>query len=59
MKFDGLAFYQYRFEGLDTKPVKSRSTVQHYRMFSDNAFQNVPNLRTNLFYHSLCLLDVM
>ena len=59
MKLDGLTLYQYRLEGLDTQSVKSRRTVEHYRMFLDNSFQYVPYLRSDLFHHSLGALDVM
>ena len=59
VKLDSLTFNQYRFECLDTQSVESRGTVQHYRMFLDNAFENVPNFRSYLFYHSLGALDIV
>ena len=59
MQLDGLALNQNRLKGLDTKSVKGRGTVKHYRVFLDNIFENIPYFRANLLYHSLGALDVV
>ena len=59
VKLDRLTFYQYRLKSLDSQSMKGRGTVEHNRMLLDNAFQNVPYLRTYFFHHSLGALDVM
>ena len=59
MKLDRLTFYENRFKCLNTQSVQGRGTVEHNRMILDNAFQHIPYLRTNLFDHSLCTLDIM
>src|SRR3546814_20083064 len=37
MQLDGLAFDQYRLEGLDTQTVQRRRAVKHNRMFEDRS----------------------
>ena len=59
MQLDCLTFYQYRFEGLDTKTMQCRCTVQHNRMFFDNIFQYIPNFCLKTFYHLLGRLNVV
>ena len=60
MQLDSLTLYQNRLEGLDTKTMQSRSTVQHNRMLFDDVFQYIPYLRLYLtLYHFLCALDVV
>ena len=59
MELDGFALYQDRFEGLDTKPVERRSTVEEHRVILDDVIEYIPDLRADLFYHSLCALDVV
>ena len=60
MQLDSLTLYQNRLEGLDTKTMQGRSTVQHNRMLFDDVFQYIPYLRLYLtLYHFLCALDVV
>ena len=60
MQLDSLTFYQNRLEGLDTKTMQGRSTVQHNRMLFDDVFQYIPYLRLYLtLYHFLSALDIM
>ena len=57
VKLDRVSFYQYRFECLDTESVKSRSTVEHDRMFFDDIVKHVPYFRSCGLDISLGLLD--
>ena len=59
MKFNRLTFYQNRLKRLDTKTVKSRSTVQHNRMLTNDFFQNIPYGRLQFFYHFLGIFNIV
>ena len=59
MQLDRLTFYEYRLECLDTQSVQGRCTVEHDRMFLDDAFEYIPYFRSDFFDHSLCALDVV
>src|SRR5690606_14314623 len=45
VKLDSLTFDQHRLEGLDTKTVQRRSTVQQYRVTLEYVFKDIPNHR--------------
>src|SRR5690606_33208121 len=45
VKLDSLTFDQLRLEGLDTKTVQRRSTVQQYRVTLEYVFKDIPNHR--------------
>ena len=59
MELDRLTFYQNGLEGLDTKSVQCRSTVQHNRMLFDYILQYVPHLCLEAFHHLLGVFDVV
>ena len=44
MQADSLTFYKDWLEGLDTKSMQCRSTVQHYWVLLNYIFKNVPNV---------------
>src|SRR5712692_8799996 len=54
---DGFAFDENRFERLNAETVKRRSAIEHYRMFADDVFEDVPNDGFLLLDHFLGLLD--
>src|SRR5216684_15482 len=54
---DGFAFDENRFERLNAQTVKRRSAIEHYRMFADAVFQDVPHDGFLLLDHFLGLLD--
>src|SRR6266851_4167070 len=54
---DGFAFDENRFERLNAQTVKRRSAIEHYRMFADDVFQDVPHDGFLLLDHFLGLLD--
>ena len=45
VQLDGFAFNQNRLERLNTQAVQGGRTVQQNRVFADDFFQNIPNLR--------------
>src|SRR5581483_3064807 len=57
VNLDGLAFDEYRLEGLDTEAVQRGSAVEQNRMILDDLFQDVPNHRVLLLDQFLGLLD--
>ena len=59
VQLDGAALDQHRFECLDAQAVQRRRTVQEHRVSLDDLFQDIPNLRANLFHHALGALDVV
>ena len=59
MQLDCLTFYKDRLECLDTKSVKSRSTVQHYRVLFDNLLQYIPYFRLESLDHFLGALNIV
>ncbi len=57
MKLNRLPLNQNWFKSLNTEPVKSRSTVEHYRVLFDNLFENVPNFSALFFNHFFGAFD--
>ena len=53
VKLDGLALDKDRLERLNAKTVQRRRPVQHHRMLADHLFEDIPDLGTFLFHHSL------
>ena len=58
MQFQRSAFDKNGLERLDSETVKRRRTVEHYRIFLDNAFKRVPNAIFRSFNGFLRALDV-
>ena len=58
VKLDSSALYKDRLECLNTKSVKCRRTVEHYRVTLNNVFKCVPNLWLSSVYLFPCRLDV-
>ena len=56
---DGLALDQLGLESLDAEAVKRRCTVEQYRVFGDDLFENIPDHRACAFDHALGALDVL
>ncbi len=50
VQLDGLTLDKLRLEGLDTKAVKSWSTVEEHRMPVDDGIEDVPHFRCLLLY---------
>ena len=59
MQLDGLAFDEFRLEGLDTQAVQGGGAVEHHRVFGDGFFQHIPHLGPVAFHHALGGLDVL
>ena len=59
VQLDGLAFDEFRLEGLDTQAVQGGGTVEHHRVFGDGFFQHIPHLGPVAFHHALGGLDVL
>ena len=57
MDADRFTFDERRFEGLNAEAVQCRSAVEHYGMFANDVFENVPDHRILLLDHFLGLLD--
>ena len=53
------AFHQHRLESLNAQTVQRRRTVQQHRVLLDDFFQNVPDLGTALFHHTLGVLAMV
>ena len=49
VKFQGATFGEYRLKRLNTESVKCRRTVQKYRVFLDDFFENAPNICVGAF----------
>ena len=58
MQFDSTAFPKDWFEGLNTKSMQCRGTVQENWMFFDYLFQGFPYTRANSFNLAFSSLDV-
>ena len=58
MQFNCTAFGQDGFESLDTQSVEGRCTVEEYRMFFDNFFENIPYDGACTFYHAFSTLNI-
>ena len=57
MQLDGLSFYHFRLECLDTETVQGRGTVQQYRMSLHYVLEDVPDDRVFPVYYLLGRLD--
>ncbi len=44
MQLNGLTLNEYRLKGLDTQAMQRRCAVEHDRVFTDDIFQDVPDL---------------
>ena len=53
VELDGLALNEDGLERLDTEAVKGRSAVQQNRVFLDDFFEHVPDLRASTLHHAL------
>ena len=59
MEFECAAFNKNGFKSLNTESVKSRRTVEHYRVILDNDLECVPNFGLGCsFDHFSCVFDV-
>jgi hypothetical protein len=45
MQLDRFAFDQHRLERLNAQAVQCRRAVQQHRMFADDLFEDIPDLR--------------
>jgi len=52
VKHNSIAFHKYRLKRLNTHPMKSRGTVEQYRMLMNHFFKNIPYLFIMSFNHS-------
>ena len=53
VQLNGLTFDQLRFKSLNTQTVQRRSTVEHYRVFVNHLFEDIPNDRLLIINHLL------
>ena len=58
MEFQRPSFRQHRLEGLNPQAMQRRRAVQKHRMFFDDFFQNIPDLRLNALYHTFGRLNI-
>ena len=59
MKLNSSTFNKYGLESLNTKSVKSRSTVEHYGVVFNNNFESIPNFNACSFNHFSCRFNVI
>ncbi|CAB4679735.1 unannotated protein [freshwater metagenome] len=59
MNLQGLALNEHRLECLDAQAVKRWCTVEHYWVFLDDVFEDIPHLRATTLDHALGALDVL